>query len=209
MPVLRSMKTHFAQIKESTNLTRDVKNAMISAIDQHFSGYLLFSDSNIDMILAAVTLPSVKFDFIQRDEDVTFAKNTLIAECIKLKNDTISVAEPMPLPKQTSEDNFIIFYSSQRDTRRNSIEHEIEMDVARYMCEGRIENSILDEYPNIRAVYYKYTTTVSSSAPIERVFSQSMLIYTPRRNRLSASKFERALLLKHNRKLLNYCAINK
>lgn len=65
------------------------------------------------------------------------------------------------------------------------------------------ETSILDQYPTVRAVFYKYNTTLPSSASVERVFSQSQMIFTPRRNRITSENFEKTLILKHNRMLLD------
>lgn len=85
---------------------------------------------------------------------------------------------------------------------RSSIENDIEFEVARYLMDVRTDNIILNEYPNVREVYFKFNTTLSSSAPVEGVFSQSMMIFTPRRNRLSVSNFEIALMYKHNWKII-------
>lgn len=100
--------------------------------------------------------------------------------------------------KQT--ENFIISYST--NIRRNSIDSEIESEVSRFLCDMRSDLDILNEYPNVRGIYNKYNTTISSSAPVERAFSQSLMIFSPRRNRLSAVHFEQAVLMKHNRMLL-------
>lgn len=59
----------------------------------------------------------------------------------------------------------------------------------------------------LKSVLINYNTTLSSSAPVERVFSQTSLIFTPRRNRLSADSFEKIVFLKHNKKLLDQKSI--
>lgn len=127
----------------------------------------------------------------------------LIAECKKMKI-TSSDGEGTVEPESTSiQDDFIISYTRSRELhRRTSIESEIESEVSRYLCDIRTNISILNEYPHVRAAYFKFNTTLSSSAPVERVFSQSLMIFTPRRNRLSALRFEQALVMKHNRNLL-------
>lgn len=92
-------------------------------------------------------------------------------------------------------------FSSRRIRRSNSTENELESDVMRYLSEQESGYKLLDKYPLIRKVFYRYNTTLSSSAAVERVFSQSLMIFTPRRNRLMDINFEEALLLKHNKKL--------
>lgn len=83
----------------------------------------------------------------------------------------------------------------------NSLEQSVEAEVERYLNGDQQENKILNEYPYIREVYLRHNTTLCSSAAIERVFSQSALIFTPRRNRIHSTNFEYALLLKLNKKL--------
>lgn len=207
IPVLASMKSRIENIKEMSNnkpepLMKDFKSAMLQAINFRFTSYFLFDVTNKDLLLASVTLPNIKTNFIKDDDDIIFTKNLLVAECLKMKKDKSDFSTTQQAPTSVQEDSFIISYSKLRDIRRRSIESEIESEVARYLCDNRNEISILNEYPNVRAVYFKYNTTISSSAPVERVFSQSLMIFTPRRNQLNALHFEQTLLNKHNRKLL-------
>jgi len=52
----------------------------------------------------------------------------------------------------------------------------------------------LRKYPAIAKVFVKYNTSVLSSAPVEKLFSQAGLTLTPRKNRLSDETFETLLL---------------
>lgn len=205
MPVLISMRHRVAQIDTSITLARDFKKAMLGAIDKRFSQYFVFAESNKDLLLAAVSFPRIKINFIKEDDDIIVAKSLLIAECKHLASDAFDNGriEMTLVNESRKEDDFLITYLSNQDNRRNSIDCEIESEVSRFLCDTRIENSILNNYPNVKNVYFKYNTTLSSSAPVERVFSQSGLIFTPRRNRLSAKKFEQTVLLRHNRRLIN------
>lgn len=201
IPVLFSMKHRVAQMPDTPTIARDFKKAMLNAIDDRFKNYFIFNDENKDLLLASITLPHVKVSFIADDDNIIKSKNLLISECKKLKNEICDEVEVSPSPV-AQDDNFIISYSSFRNVRRNSIESEIESEVSRFLFDVRTESSILNEYSNVRAVYFEYNTTISSSAPVERVFSQSTMIFTPRRNRISAQRFEQTLLMKHNRKLI-------
>lgn len=204
LPVLYSMKHRIEQLDEKSNIARDFKSAMLKAIDFRFKKYFKIDDTNKDLILAAITLPRVKTNFIANDEHIIYAKSVLIAACRAVK----SVAAEVPnediqnAPAQESDDDFLISFA-KNGPRRLSIDNEIESEVSRFLVDDRSENSMLNAYPTIREVYFKFNTTLSSSAPVERVFSQSKMIFAPRRNRISGNNFEKTLLLKHNRQLLN------
>ena len=64
------------------------------------------------------------------------------------------------------------------------------------------EKSDLKNFPTILSIYMKYNTILSSSAPVERLFSTGGQILTPRRNRLTDSNFEMLLFLKKNKDFL-------
>lgn len=203
MPVLISMRHRISRIEEDSDIGRDFKKAMLSAINKRFENYFVFGDSNRDLLLAALTLPRVRTNFIAEDEDIIYAKNLLISECKKLMSENEQSNTSPQEPEVEMNDDFLISYASSRDLRRNSIENEIESEVSRFLCDVRVDISMLNEFPTIRAAFFKYNTTLSSSAPVERVFSQSLMIFTPRRNRLSSVHFEMAIVMKHNRRIIN------
>lgn len=203
IPVLLSMKFRITKINETSNIAKDFKSTMLAAIHKRFQNYFVLNESNKDLVLASITMPKVKTNFIANDDDLIYAKNLLISESKKLNAENLNRLDDVQNEVFASqEDDFIISFGSHRSIRRNSFENDIESEVSRYICDIRTDDSILNEYPNVREVYFKYNTTLSSSAPVERVFSQSLMIFTPRRNRLSATHFEQTLLLKHNRKLI-------
>lgn len=205
VPILLSMKHHVSQLSESSNIVRDFKTCMLKVINERFNKYLSFAEVDKDLILAAITMPQFKTNFIASDDDIIFAKSLLVTECKKLVCES---AENTATTANTAEssltvtDNFIISYASERNNRRTSIENDVESEVARFLVDMRNNINMLNEYPHVKDVYFKFNTTLSSSAPVERVFSQSMMIFTPRRNRISAENFEMALLSKINRSLL-------
>lgn len=100
----------------------------------------------------------------------------------------------------TSEsDDFSMAFATRRLVRQNSIDQDIELEINKYFSDTRTHLEMLDDYPTIRKVYFKFNTTLSSSGAVERLFSQSSLIFTPRRNRILPSNFEYCLLLHHNK----------
>jgi transcriptional/translational regulatory protein YebC/TACO1 len=53
---------------------------------------------------------------------------------------------------------------------------------------------MLKRYPHIKNIFIKHNTAISTSDPLERLFSQAALILTVRRNKLSDS-FLKILIL--------------
>lgn len=203
LPVLYSMKHRIEKITENSNIARDFKNAMLKAIDFRFKNYFKVDDSMKDLLLAAATLPRFKTNFFEDDEHIMYVKRILTNECKKVKsNEDKELNGVQDEPIREPDDDFLVLFT-QNSQRRSSIDNDIESEVSRFLVDDRKENSILNEYPSVREIYFKFNTTLSSSAPVERVFSQSQMIFTPRRNRISNDHFEQALLLKHNRNLLS------
>lgn len=205
LPVLSSMKRRILEIEDTGNIIKDFKSIILTQIDARFSKYLEYNSTNKDFILSAVTLPRYKINFISSVENKIFANNLLVSECKRLCNENFdSVADvPENNYRMTDDDDFVILFPTSGNTRRNSIENQIETEVAQYLIDQRKETNILNDYKYIRTVYYKYNATLSSSAPVERVLSQSLMIFTPRRNRISAKNFENTLILNHNRMLID------
>lgn len=202
MPVLLSMKHRITHLPEPSTISRDFKCAMLASVNNRFKKNFQFESMNKDLLLSAVTIPQFKGDFIEDDENIIFVKNLLICECKKLCVDSTQIIDTFSSENASQaclEENYIISFGKSRQVRRNSIETEIESEVSRFLCDMRVETTILQEYPKVREVYFKYNTTLASSAPIERVFSQSQMIFTPRRNRLTAKLFEQSLFLKVNK----------
>lgn len=208
MPVLLSMRQRVEDATTVSNIGRDFKNIMLKLIDHRFSKTLDFDLINKDFILSAISLPRFKLNFIKNNGDKTFARNMLLNECKMLADQSnIILSENLDITESVENDDFLISFAQSDNNRRLSIDNQIDIEVSQFLLDTRIENDILNEYKYIKSVFIKYNTTLSSSAPVERVFSQTSLIFTPRRNRLSADSFEKIVFLKHNKKLLEQKSI--
>lgn len=156
-------------------------------------------DENRELLLASVSLPRFKTSCFANEENQRIVRNMLIEECKRLSDKPVgNVDDENPIDTE-QEDFFLSFNSS---IRRTSIDDRIESEVQRYLNDIRKNENILDEYPSVRNVFFRFNTTLSASAAVERLFSQSMMLFAPRRNRISSENFERALLLKQNRQNL-------
>lgn len=80
----------------------------------------------------------------------------------------------------------------KRDKQRENVADEVKM-------------RILDDskFQVIRRMFLRFNTSFPSNGPIERLFSETLLIYHPRRNRLHPAVVEQLLYYKHNKSVLN------
>lgn len=204
-PTLSSMRYRISNL-DGCNFLKSCKKAALEVINKRFSRYLLVSYTNRDITLAAVVHPAFKTSFIENATDERKARDILRDECIKILNENQAASSDAGLlPEETGEVNDFFVSFNRTDVRRNSIESDIDAEISRYLVDRRKNEEILHEYPTIKKLFFQFNTTLSSSAPIERVFSQSNLIFRPQRNRLSAENFEYALFLKINSELLREC----
>lgn len=202
LPTLFAMRHRLTELDGGT-LLKSCRDTMLKAIDKRFGLFFKIADSNRDLILASVTIPKFKTNFIESNVDCLFVQRFLVEECISLQ----SISNSNQINERNDDEindteDFYVSYASNRPNRRGSIESAIEGEVSKYLADSRGDISILLEYASVMQVYFKHNTTLSASAAVERLFSQSSLIFTPRRNRLLPENFERILLMKHNQKIL-------
>lgn len=203
LPVLFAMK-HRIEQQDATNsnIGKDFKTTMLEAIKGRFKNLYTISESNKDLFIAAVVTPCFKTDFIEDDNELVKIKQMLLEECRKIRGNNNDNQNHNSVENLKISADFFLRFGSRRLSRINSVENDIESEVQRFWSDNRENIEILKEFGIVREVYRKFNTTLSSSAAVERVFSQSMLIFTPRRNRISGANFEKTLMLKHNRKIL-------
>lgn len=208
IPCLFYIKSEVAKVElltcQSTNtkvkaVGNDMKKALESVFQKRFSSFMKFEPCNREIILAAVTHPVYKFKWIDDPENnIIIARNYLETEMQSMHTEveTANVIEN----NENSEDEFL---STQAHTsiRRMSSDSVLGNEIFNFIDDNDKCLSMLSKYKLISAAFRKFNTTLSSSVPIERLFSIAMLICTTRRNRISKENFEKTLLLKKNKDL--------
>lgn len=198
LPTLVAMKHRISMLDGRSSLL-EMKRAMLEVIRKRFDPMMKIATENRELLVAAISQPRFKTAFIENEDDVRIARSIFISECARLSDNVIENESTNQRP--IDNDDFFVSFSS-RIERRSSIENQVEAEVLRYLNDERSNYEMLNDYPTVKNAFFRFNTTLSSSGPIERVYSQSGMIFTPRRNRISAQNFERTLLLKHNRQLL-------
>lgn len=179
---------------------------LVSSLDSRFKDMMRIGNQNKDLILAAAIHPNFKLSWIQNENDKEYAQNLLINECIEMASSskrlpTEEANTPNAATAGLNESGFFRHLRENETQRRSSSDDSTTLDVYKYILQGPAEPSIseFNRSPLLERVFRRYNTTLCSSAPVERIFSKALLIFTPRRNRLSDVNFERALFIYQNR----------
>lgn len=135
-----------------------------------------------------------KFKWIIDPENVVISRNYLEVEMSKY------MGSPATSVVEDNNDSDDEFTPSQANVsmRRISTDNGVASEIFYYIEDNDKQLFMLSKYPSVCRIFRKFNTTLSSSAPIERLFSLAMLICTARRNRMSNENFEKTLLLKKN-----------
>lgn len=170
-----------------------MKRALITAFTRRFQKMMEINEYNKELIVAAISHPTYKFDWLDI-EDEHRAKQIFDHEAQKFYSISASDSDI-----ETNNDGDI--FITQRRTARRFSTDTFSREISDYTENPDVELKSLERYPTIKKIFFRFNTSLSSSAPIERVFSRALLIFTPRRNRISDANFERALFKKINEKL--------
>lgn len=98
-----------------------------------------------------------------------------------------------PTCTDSATEHEFFFFEDEDDTSATA-----KSQVVDYFKSGAQGMDSLNGFQLVKKVSLKYNATTPSSAPVERLFSQGELLFTPKRNRLSDQKFEKLLLLRYN-----------
>lgn len=71
-------------------------------------------------------------------------------------------------------------------------------ELSRFLLDQRKDLKMLDEFPIIREIFFRYNTQLPTSAIVERMFSFATLLDDPNRGRILPANFEASVLIKAN-----------
>lgn len=184
----------------------------MNCIQRRFEKMMEISDENKDLVLAAAVHPNFKLSWIEGESDREFAQSLLINSYISLANSKKSHEQASqnvntaPLRQQKSKENDFFKHLRVND-RRTSTDETLTMEIWKYLLMPIADDDVcqiaqLKSLPLLEELYRKYNTTLSSSAAVERLFSNATLVFTPQRNRISDEHFECALMVRRNKAIL-------
>lgn len=196
------LRTKFSASPRIQATGQDMQTALLTTFRKRLKLFMQFSDSNRELIVASVTHPLYKTRWIVDEKDIALAKSFLEEEAQKIVQNNFNINNVFDEIDEIDDDAFLP-RQSLSSTRRLSSEDAsgVGVEIVRYLEDRDKEFEMLKKYPVIQKIHRKFNTTLSSSGPIERMFSQALIFFTPRRNRISDSNFEKSLMLKKNKDL--------
>lgn len=182
-------------------MTTGLVFAIEDSIKWRFSGIF---DSK-DAIISAMTLPKLKLKWVELQSKKDQYAQILLDEmrlCIDVDDfseDVVAEDNDSEAKDRTSKKtDFYEFDSDEEPATWDTL----ELEAASFLRDAKTLGC-LHKYPTIKKLFLRYNTTLPSSAPVERLFSLGNLILTPKRNRLTDSRFEKLLLMRYNKHYLN------
>uniref|UniRef100_T1ILX0 HAT C-terminal dimerisation domain-containing protein n=1 Tax=Strigamia maritima TaxID=126957 RepID=T1ILX0_STRMM len=159
-------------------------------------------DSDVDVVEPEIIQIDRVYDILSLSENNNTPPGTRKPLCklpphMRCASHTLNlVATPssLPLRDTTTTKNFFQFKKIHTNSNDLAIINEFDQ----YLLDTSTDLDILNKYPFIKKIFIRFNTALTSSAPVERLFSCGKLILQHLRNRLGDDTFEKLLLLKKN-----------
>lgn len=188
---------------------RTMNETMLICLSNRFGDMMKICDENKNLILAAAIHPNFKLTWLESETDREFAQTLLINSYVELANSKKNCttaeygAEIVCSPSENRSKESQFFKRLRTGEKRTSTD-SLTFDVWKYAIQS-IDDKNLNQIrgiPILEELFRRYNTTLASSAAVERIFSQALIIFTDRRNKISYVNFEKLLFIKQNRDLI-------
>jgi len=200
--VVRRLLISFTNLKYCKPLSLTI----IKSLETRF--YYIFdlsSPESKDFILAAVSHPKFKLSWVPL-RYMNLCKTLFITQCcIRIDSETKSTDVVVEdFISDNSDDDFFDNICKDNDFNSTSDSESTELrnsnlanlQALSFLNSKNKDLDILNEFPTIKEVFFKYNTTIPSSAAVERLFSKAVQVLTPRRSRLGDDTFQMILCCK-------------
>ncbi|CAN9505897.1 unnamed protein product [Ophioblennius macclurei] len=200
IPTVLSLKNKLNEQKDAAHYFGDVISAIVMAIDVRFQELFASTDAKI----ATATTPQFRLWWMVASEredmcSLLATEASQVDPCSETEANT-----SRNLSTIVSEDDFFSYGSVKPAT---PIKQRGVMEEIRKYVEGTGKSlECLRDFPRVKQLFLKYNTTLPSTAPVQRLFSQKGNLVTSQRNFLTDDYFERIQLLRYNSALCSLVA---
>lgn len=176
---------------------------IISSIEKRFDYIMdLKKIKSKPYILSAISHPKFKLTWVP-ERYKSYCNQMFLEECISISSSSVdNLNTEVHLDDNNSDDDFFQILSEgpsssysnlDLDVNNQTNQNFVNNQISSYLNTNNKDLTVLDSYSLIKQIFFKYNTTLPSSAPVERLFSSGSQIMTPRRNRLNDKTFEMLL----------------
>ncbi|KAK1878352.1 putative AC9 transposase [Dissostichus eleginoides] len=193
IPTVLSLKNKLNEQKDSATYLSGVINAIVVAIDLRFQELFASTEAKI----ATATTPQFRLLWMAASDREEMCA-VLATEAAQMDPGTITEPNTSRNSSNTieTEDDFFSYGSVKPAIQ---IQQRGVMEEIRKYVEGTGKSlECLQDFPRMKQLFLKYNTTLPSTAPIQRLFSQKGNLVTSQRNFLTDDYFERIQLLRYN-----------
>uniref|UniRef100_A0A1A7XMV4 BED-type domain-containing protein n=1 Tax=Iconisemion striatum TaxID=60296 RepID=A0A1A7XMV4_9TELE len=198
IPTVLSLKNKLNEQKDAANYFGDVINSIVMAIDVRFQDFFSSTEAKI----ATATTPQFRLWWMAASEREEMC-SLLATEASQIDPSEVTPANPTRnLSTIESEDDFFS-YGSAKTTTQNQQRGVME-EIRKYVEGTGKSLECLQDFPRVKHLFLKYNTTLPSTAPVQRLFSEKGNLITSQGNLLTDDYFERVQILRYNR---NVCSL--
>lgn len=188
---------------------KSMNETMLQCLSNRFDDMMKICDENKSLILAAAIHPCFKLTWLENEMDREYVQTLLINTYVEMANSlkkstTDETTKEIYDPTSEKKSKESLFFKRLRaGERRTSTDDNLTFDVWKYMLQT-IDDPNLNQIrgvPILDHMFRCFNTTLASSAAVERIFSQALIVFSNRRNRISNENFEKILFVNRNRDL--------
>ncbi|XP_062377694.1 uncharacterized protein LOC134066384 [Sardina pilchardus] len=188
LPTLLTLKHRLMEKKTKTCIFPDIIDALLAGIDRRFAP--IFSNQNAK--LASATMPQFRLWWLSPAERGDL-QTALMGEAAHIDPDAEDAEDESDSDDVKLEDEFFNFGPGDSSNQRGP-----KLEVQRYLESTTKTLQCLQDYPSVTKLFLKFNTILTSSAPIDRLFSHGGGVSTPQQSGLSDEHLEQLLLLRYN-----------
>ncbi|XP_060921536.1 uncharacterized protein zgc:161969 isoform X2 [Labrus mixtus] len=192
IPTILSLKNKLNEQKDAANYFADVINAVVVAIDVRFQELFTSTEAKI----ATATTPQFRLWWMAASEREEMC-SLLATEASQMDPCIITVATASRNSSTIESEDDFFSYGPVKPAIQ--IQQRGVMEEVQKYIEGKGKSlECLQDFPRVKQLFLKYNTTLPSTAPVQRLFSQKGNLVTSQRNFLTDDYFERIQLLRYN-----------